>query len=252
MPDNSHLDNKYFIDPYVYNCPFCNRRNVRYVLLYNQHSAFNWSENKLCYIYIAHCTSCEHDSLHLSFELLTTEGRDYAGLTTFKFKEDIDIDGSIFYHAPTSFFVLDNRIPEVLRTLITEAEGCLKMNYLTGASACTRKAIYELTILEQAQGASYEEKIDFLKSSYQSIDPELFNIMGHIQQMTSDKVHEQSWPKWDSNNLKLIIEVLKTVLQEIYVIPQEKKQRSNWILQLREKALNPKKAKPNPNNDPST
>lgn len=29
MDDKSHLDNKYFIDPTVYNCPFCNRRHAQ-------------------------------------------------------------------------------------------------------------------------------------------------------------------------------------------------------------------------------
>ena len=28
--DHSHLDTQYFIDRYVFNCPFCNRRNVSY------------------------------------------------------------------------------------------------------------------------------------------------------------------------------------------------------------------------------
>jgi hypothetical protein len=53
--------------------------------------------------------------------------------------------------------VLDNRINVTIRELITEAEGCLKMNFLTGASACIRKAIYELLVLEEATGEHYEE-----------------------------------------------------------------------------------------------
>ncbi len=28
MSDLSHLDDKYFIDEYVFNCPYCNRNNV--------------------------------------------------------------------------------------------------------------------------------------------------------------------------------------------------------------------------------
>jgi hypothetical protein len=133
---------------------------------------------------------------------------------------------------PTSFFVLDSRIPQILRELINEAEGCLKINFLTGASACTRKAIYELTILEKAQGDNYDERIKFLKSKHTQIDPDLFDVLGHIKDMTSDKVHEQSWDKWDSKHLMLFIQTIKTILQEIYVIPKECEQRTHQIKEL--------------------
>jgi len=72
------------------------------------------------------------------------------------FRDDIDLDSVIFYSVPTSFFVLDDRIQPIIRELISEAEGCLKMNFLTGASTCMRKAIYELIILEKTEGTDYE------------------------------------------------------------------------------------------------
>jgi hypothetical protein len=162
---------------------------------------------------------------------------------TFWFQKDIDIDSVIFYSVPTSFFVIDKRIPKIIRELITEAEGCLKMNYLTGASACMRKAIYEFLVKEKAEGDDYESKIKFLKQKYPTSDPELFDILAHITDMTSEKVHEQSWDKWNSDNLKLIIETLKTVLYDIYVLPDEKSERSIHIQQLREKIKQDKKTK---------
>ncbi len=226
MSDQSHLDRKYFIDKHVYNCPFCNRNNVSYDFC--QSYSFDWSNNKTCYVYFVQCSSCEKYSMHLSYtnELFNGYG---------------DIDSSIFYSVPTSFFTIDSRITSVIRELVTEAEGCLKMNYLTGASACTRKAIYELTIKENAEGQSYEDKIKSLKDKHSQCDPELFDILSHIQNMTSDKVHEQSWPKWDSQHLILIIETLKTVLHEIYVLPEIKAQRSQRILELKGKMAVEKK-----------
>ena len=119
------------------------------------------------------------------------------------------------------------------RELIAEAEGSLKMNFLTGASACARKAIYELTVKEKSEGGDYEAKIKYLKTKYPSIDETLFDTLAHIQDMTSDKVHEQSWLKWDSHHLKIIIETLKTILHEIYVIPDEKRQRTLKIQQMK-------------------
>ena len=130
---------------------------------------------------------------------------------------------------------MDSRIPSIIRELTTEADGCLKMNFLTGASGSMRKAIYEFTIKEKAEGKDYKSKIKFLKSKYKSVDPSLFDVLAVIKDMTSDKIHEQSWDKWDSGNLKLIIETLKTILYEIYVLPKEKEERFKAVQHLREK-----------------
>jgi hypothetical protein len=230
MEDQSHLDKKYFIDEHVYNCPFCNRRNVSYKIKLK--FKFDWTKNKECYGVLVECasTSCHGVSLHLSYKDIITYN---PGIGYFFDVEDIDSE--IFYSRPTSFFVIDNRIHEIVRELITEAEGCLKMNYLTGASACMRKAIYELLVKEEAKGKDYESRIKWLKSKYPDSDPDFFDILSHIQDMTSDKVHEQSWDKWDSPQLKLIIETLKSVLFDIYVIPDQRKERSKKIAQMKEK-----------------
>ncbi len=117
------------------------------------------------------------------------------------------------------------------------------MNFLTGASACMRKAIYELLIIEKAEGSDYESKIKFLKKKYPDVDPSYLDILGHIQDMTSDKVHEQSWDRWESPYLRLIIETLKSVLHDMYVLPRVKAERSKHIQQLRESLVKDKKEK---------
>ncbi len=239
MQDQSDLDKKYFVDETVYNCPFCNRRNVVYTV--ENWFQFSWSKDKTCYVYLVECSSCKQVSMHLSYSRILDFERWYGN--KHRFQEDIDIDSNIFYSQPTSFFVVDKRIPEILRELITEAEGCLKMNHLTGASACTRKAIYELLVLEKVEGENYDERIKSLKKKHPESDPSLFDILGHIQDMTSDKIHEQSWDKWDSTNLRLIIETIKTVLYDIYVIPEIKKERSVAIQKLQEEIKVSKKAK---------
>lgn len=239
MEDQSALDRKYFIDDTVFNCPFCNRNNVTFII--QDKFEFNWSKEEECYGYLVECTSCHRRSMHLSkkalLRQLTYSSRGYL------FKPDIDIDSHIFYSQPTSFFIVDRRIPRVLRELITEAEGCMKMNYLTGASACMRKAIYELLVIEKAMEGDYTNRIKSLKKAHPDSDPKLFDILSSIQDMTSDKIHEQSWDKWDSPNLKLIIETLKNVLFDIYVLPEIKKARSLAIERLRE-SLKKDKSKP--------
>lgn len=229
MQDFSHLDQKYFLDKTIYNCPFCNRKNIHYKIV--QTFNFNWSGEKECYGFLTKCSFCGKKAMHLSYENLT-HSTDYGIYIHDDYKEDID--SHIFYSVPTSFFVIDKRIPKNIRELITEADGCLKMNFLTGASACARKAVYELTVHEKCEGEYYQDKIKFLKQKHKDTDETLFDILAHIQDMTSDKVHEQSWPKWDVKNLKLIIETLKTVLFDIYVLPQIKAERSHNVLQLLE------------------
>jgi hypothetical protein len=175
--------------------------------------------------------------MHLTFESL--RDNNYGGA---RFRNDVDLDNAFFYSVPTSFFVIDKRIPRVLRELITEAEGCAKMNFLTGASACTRKAIYELIVLEKAEGADYDSRIKGLALRFPVVDKELFEILGHIKDMTSEKVHEQSWDAWDSKHLHLFLEALKTALHEMYVVPDEKKSRAGAVRALREEIVKAKAA----------
>jgi hypothetical protein len=226
MPDESHLDLKYFIDETIYNCPFCHRRHVSYTNLGCRE--FDWSTEKKCRIWRVRCQSCDHLSMHLTFDDLQDER--YSSSP--RFRDDVDLDTAFFYSVPTSFFVIDTRIPKIIRELITEAEGCIKMNYLTGASACCRKAIYEFTVREKAEGEDYESRIKFLKGKFPAVDPELFDVLCHIKDMTSNKIHEQSWDKWDTKHLKLFLETLKTVLHEIYVVPDERKGRSERVREL--------------------
>lgn len=227
MDDHSHLDAKYFLGIDTYNCPFCNRRHVKYQNLGCER--FNWSNQKICNIWRVKCASCEKVSMHLTFQQLQ-DGNFHVA----RFRTDADLDQAFFYSVPTSFFVVDSRIPRVIRELITEAEGCAKMNYLTGASACTRKAIYELLSLQEAKGLNYDDKIKDVASKYPAVDVELFEILGHIKDMTSDHVHEQSWITWDTKHLQLFLETFKAVLHEMYVVPDEKKSRADSVRALRE------------------
>jgi hypothetical protein len=248
VADQSHLDNRYFIDQNVYNCPFCNRRNVIYGLLYKVE--FDWTENKKCYIYVARCFSCAKTSIHFSYKNMQMNFYSSAGETSyyhFTSKDLLSIDNLddiFFFSIPKSFFVLDERIPKVLRELIAEAEGCLKSNFLTGASACTRKVIYELGVMQNATGANYEERIKSLKEINKGIDPAYFDTLLTIQQVTSTKVHEKSYDGWEAKHLKLILTALSEVLNEIFVIPEIRKERRQALLNLKNEIIPAQKAEP--------
>ena len=153
---------------------------------------------------------------------------------------DTDIDGQLFFSQPSSYFVLDSRIPEKIRELIYEAENSRKSNFLVGASACLRKAVYELLEHEKAivknkktGHADYQESIKSLKAKFPSVAPELFDALGHIQELASDNVHEGSWDAWDSPKLTTLIELTKATVHEMYVVPEERKERLGVLNQLK-------------------
>ena len=240
MSDQSHLDERYFVDEHVYNCPFCNRRHVSYFIYGTQ--SFDWAQNKECYVYFVRCSSCGGHSMHLSYEELDTYWVDETyRKQRFRFSNDEDIpkliDDFFFYSVPTSFFVMDQRIPKILRELLTEAEGCLKSNFLTGASACARKIVYEMTSTEKLDGGNYEDRIKSLKHKYPDVEQTYFDTLLTIQQVTSSKVHENSYDGWNSRHLRLILASLREMLHEIYVVPALREDKRKSILKLKEELL---------------
>ena len=234
MPDESHLDNLYFVDAKAHNCPFCRRGHVQYSI--SEEWSFDWTDNTKCYGYIAYCHSCRKRSMHLSHQKVGLVWVNAHG-NVFEVAKGTTIDDLFFYSVPTSFFTLDSRIPRVLRELLSEADGCLKGNFLTGASACVRKVVYELAQIEETKGNNYEERIKSLKKKYPSIEPTFFDSLLTIQRVTSSKVHEEAYDGWTPQHLRLLLASLREVLHELYVAPAEHKDRRERIRKLGEELL---------------
>ena len=234
MPDESHLDSLYFVDAKIYNCPFCRRGHVRYSIV--EDWAFDWTENTKRYGYVAQCHSCKKRSMHLAYKKLEIGYSQYEG-NYWEVPKGTNIDERFFFSVPTSFFTLDSRIPRVLRELISEADGCLKGNFLTGASACVRKVVYEMAKLERTKGDNYDERIKSLKQKHPSIEPTFFDSLLTIQKVTSSKVHEEAYEGWTPQHLRLLLASLREVLHELYVAPAERKDRRERIRKLGEELL---------------
>lgn len=251
-----NIENKYFIDENKYNCPFCKNRNVKYIVL--GRVKFDETIDKQLYAVFVECSHCHKVSLHLlknnsleqdcNFLILNEnyqEFRTYSKYTN-NFKTMLDLssykdisskqnyilcnDENIILNIPTSFFTIDDRIPKKLRILIDEAEKCIKNNCLTGASACIRKTIYEFLVLENAIGDNYQDKIKSLKGKYINLENDYIDILSNIQGIMCDQVHEQSiHESFNSKEAKTYIEILKDIFNQVYVIPQELKDRKSKI-----------------------
>lgn len=234
--DLSNLDKKYFIDSTVYNCPFCKRNNVPYKI--TNAIPFNWTDKKICYCYFIECKSCNNISLHWSWKDLRETN--FQGNHYNEFSNKYNLDEELFYSRPTSYFTLDDRIPEIIRNLIFESEQSKQANFLMGASACLRKAIYELlnyskaiVVNKNTGHTNYSESIKSLKNKYHTVSPELFDAILNIQGLTSDSLHEDSWESWNSPRLRFLIELVKAILDEIFVVPDERKKRLCILDQLK-------------------
>jgi len=241
--DLSHLDKKYFLDYRRYNCPFCNRGSVTYKVI--NKSSFNWSDEKAVHIYLVQCqeADCRKISMHLSYFNFYSSAVDYFYERPENLNEEIEYDSKklddyFFLHQPTSFFTIDSRINKKFRELISESENCLKMNFLVGASACLRKAIYELVDMEKVKILrdnglpNYKESIKKLKDKFSKVPGEYFDALAGIQELVSDKIHEGSWEAWSAKKLNTLIELTKNVLHEMYVTPEEQKIRAGVVNKL--------------------
>ena len=62
--------------------------------------------------------------------------------------------------------------------------------------------------------------------------------------MASDNVHEGSWEAWDSPKLRFIIELTKATLHEMYVVPEERKERLGLLGQMKSAFSNSKSPSP--------
>jgi len=241
--DQSHLDRKYFIDTEKYNCPFCNRKSITYIV--HGKFNFNWSNERTVFGYLVTCggDSCKQTSFHLSdYDISLDDNKFYSvqGEKGRIYATKLELDDLFFYHQPTTFFTLDNRINEKIRKLISEAEGCAKMNYLVGASGCLRKAIYELLEFECVSKANekgaeldYGDRVKILKSKYTTVPPEYFDALANIQGMTSEQLHEGDWKPWTQDEFRFLVETVKEILTEVYVRPQEKVSVLQKILSLK-------------------
>jgi hypothetical protein len=275
--DQSYKDSKYFINDKVYNCPFCKRRNVSYSII--DHGFYNSSNDKKVFFYIAVCDDedCGNRSFHISKYDLALYPISQAHYSERRFvfppkklevdpykkgsekKVDIfdgdnnpieDLDELFYYSDPSSFFTIDERVPNKIREPLSESYNALKNNLITGASACLRKTIYKLLQNEKIPDTkddgrfyTHDERIELLKKEYTDIESELLDELKVIHILTSQELHENDWEDFNSHKIRFLIEVIKEVLTNMYVLPNEKYKRRQHLNALKAKSTQKSKSK---------
>ena len=273
--DKSEEDYKYFTENKTYNCPYCKRKNVKYDV--TKRFVVDWSNSKKAYGHLVRCSEsdCKKVSLHFSNHFLDIpfgqfsypskefaldqrpKAKSISGFGAPSFPSDTSgyllredalsiekyssVDSYFFFHHPTSFFILDSRIPKEIREPLSEAEKCLESGFITGASACLRKAIFKILkkegISEKNEGDStylkYEKRLELLQDKHPRLDTLYLESLKGVYTVTSKEVHENDWKDLKAKDLRFLIEITKTVIIEIYVSEAEKNKKRERLLALK-------------------
>lgn len=249
--DPTEFENKYFIDGNRHNCPYCGVRSIGYSVTTEIET--DWSNEKRAYIYITECFGCRKGAMHLSYFDFNHSRRGsncFAWPPRLDFEQESNVpvdpkgyplnskgvesyepDPYFFYHKPFSKFTVDPNVPEKIRELVEEAEGCKNQNFMVGASGALRKAIYEFLLDQQipkhnkaGKSIDYENRIKLLKNKYPKAEEEIFDALASIQNLTSGSLHEDesgNWEPWSYSDFAFVIEVVKSVLYEVYAARQK-------------------------------
>jgi hypothetical protein len=125
------------------------------------------------------------------------------------------------------FLTLDEQIPMPLRALLDEADGCLKMSFLTGGGAC---AIRTLDLLLSEQGisdAERPEQIQQLGKKHPAVPESFLRVLSLVTNNPSGA--------WDEARVTLATVILKAISYEIYVLGPERKERAAYVIELLER-----------------
>ena len=122
------------------------------------------------------------------------------------------------------FLTVDDQVPLPLRALLDEADGCLKMSFLTGAGACAERTL-DLLLAEQAvAGSDRAEQILQLGKKHPAVAESFMRGLSLVTNHPSGA--------WDEARATLAIAIVKAIAYEIYVLGPERKERAAYVIEL--------------------
>ena len=122
------------------------------------------------------------------------------------------------------FLSLDRRVPEPVRRLLDEADGCASMSFAVGGSSCVRLAIRKTCELEDlTELDDFHASIAQLGEKHPSIAPTLFQVIARLG--AGDEPLQ-------SDTLKALIATFKAVLYEMYVLGEERRETLAYLSEI--------------------
>lgn len=262
-------DDRYFISTTQYNCPYCETGAVRYKFIGS--FDFDWSKDTQVRCIRIRCEepSCQKVSLHMTRYDVSSWGNAEmrlpkrtvvdkdTGTETEENWENDKIDELFFYHQPNSTFVIDDRIPKKIREALDQANTSHKMSLSIGSSAALRKAIFELLAnfeipkikvgtdpAEEPRKISYQDRLDLLKhklkKTHPNVDLALLEDVKKIYSLSSQPLHERllnenEWEDFTPAQFLFLLELIHTLLVQIFIIPSENEDRKGKLSELAKK-----------------
>jgi hypothetical protein len=136
------------------------------------------------------------------------------------------------------FLTVDRRVPDAIRQLMEEADGCLNMNFGVGGSACIRRAIRKTFEVEEVEGDEWADCVHALAEKHTGVAPTLFQVIellgGGDDPLSADA-------------LRALIATFKGILYELYVLGEERAESLAYLsklLQAVDRESTSSKAKP--------
>lgn len=130
-----------------------------------------------------------------------------------------------FTESPT-FLAPTDVVPQALRDLLDEADGCLQSRYLTGGTTCARRALDMLLAAARTEGQTYEERIKSLGEK-RTVPQLLTTIL-----VQCGGASERDGAKLTANALEVFLATIKAVVYELYVVGPQRTQRLQYIRSL--------------------
>src|SRR5262249_48634801 len=121
------------------------------------------------------------------------------------------------------FLEMDRRVPDAVRQLVEEADGCLNMNFATGGSACIRRAIRKMFEIEEVEADDWADSVRALAEKHQGVAPTLFQVIELLGAGEDPLQHDA---------LKAIIATFKGILYEVYVLGEERAETLAYLSKL--------------------
>ncbi|MGH9257296.1 MAG: hypothetical protein ACRD3C_22280 [Vicinamibacterales bacterium] len=125
-----------------------------------------------------------------------------------------------------AFLATDEYVPGAFRDLLSEADGCLRGGFLTGGTACARRALDLLLAVAKADGATYEERLQYLGEKH-GISKMLTSI---LVQCGGASARDNATLSVDV--LQLFVVTMKAVVYELYVVGPERTLRLQYVSRL--------------------
>ena len=120
-------------------------------------------------------------------------------------------------------------VPQSLRDLLEEADGCLQSRFLTGGTSCARRALEVLLGAARAEGDTYEDRVKSLREKH-SVSQMLTTIL-----IQCGGASEREGAKLTANVLEVYLVAIKAIVYELYVLGPERIQRLQYVRRLVER-----------------